>query len=127
MSSVDGSALVVAIAALLVALLLLLLTLRRSRREVRALRRELHGARVRGGRLAESLAPLAADFPVDVAKPDTATVFLGQPVDYIHFDPEEGVTLIEVKSGHSDLSARQRRLKTLIEGGRVAWKTYRVR
>ena len=76
--------------------------------------------------MAESLAPLAADFPVDVDKPDTSMVFLGQPIDYIHFDPEDGITFIEVKTGRSGLSARQRRLRDLVEDGQVSWHTHRV-
>lgn len=95
-------------------------------RSLRRLRSELHGTRVRGGYVAESLAPLIDDFPVDIGKPGCATVFLGQPVDYVHFDPDEGVTFIEVKSGSADLSARQRRFRQLVEEGRVRWETYRV-
>lgn len=95
-------------------------------RNLRRVRRELHGGRVRGGHVAESLAPLMEDFPVEVGKPGTTTLFLGQPIDYVHFDPDEGVTFVEVKSGSADLSARQRRFRELVEAGKVRWKTYRV-
>ncbi len=105
----------------------LLYALGRLARRVRALRSELRGTQVRGGHLAEALAPLIADFPVEVGKEGTTTLFLGQPVDYVHFDPDEGVTFIEVKSGESGLSARQRRPRELVEAGRVRWQTYRVR
>ena len=115
-----------AIAVLLVTIAFLVVALGRTRREIRTLRGQLHGARVRGGHVAESLAPLVEDFPVDVDKPDTATVFLGQPIDYIHFDPEEGITFIEVKTGRSGLSARQRKLRDLVKDGRVTWHTHRM-
>jgi predicted Holliday junction resolvase-like endonuclease len=97
-----------------------------ARRSLARLRFERRGDDVRGGRLAESLAPFAAGFPVDVRKPGTATVFLGQPVDYVHFDPDDGVTFVEIKSGGSQLSPRQKRLRELVEEGRVRWETYRV-
>ena len=110
---------------LLVAALLWALVNRQA--SLRRARRDLHGTRVRGGHVAESLAPLLGDFPVEIGKPGTATLFLGQPVDYLHFDPDEGVTFIEVKSGSAALSARQRRFRELVEEGRVRWETYRVR
>ena len=112
--------------ALVVLLVLLVLAVFNRQRQLRDLRRRFHGSRVRGGYVAEALAPLIDDFPVDVAKEDTATLFLGQPVDYVHFDPEDGITFVEVKSGSSDLSARQRRFRELVEAGEVFWATYRV-
>ena len=113
-----------AVAAILIGLLFA--ALRRTRAEARELRGRLHGERVKGGYVAESLAPLAEEFPVDVGKPGTSTVFLGQPIDYIYFDPEMGVSFIEVKSGRSDLSKRQRQLRDRIDEGRVEWLTHRV-
>jgi predicted Holliday junction resolvase-like endonuclease len=118
--------LVVAVVLLLVSCLALLrrhAALRRSLADLQFARRSED---VRGGRLAESLAPLLDGFPVDVQRPGTATVFLGQPVDYVHFDPDEGVVFVEVKSGVSQLSPRQRRLRELVEDGRVRWETFRV-
>ena len=124
--SSSGPLILVGIAVLLLVVALLLTSLRAAQAENRSLRSRLHGQSVRGGHVAESLAPLLADFPVDVGKPDTATVFLGQPVDYVYFDPEEGVSFVEVKSGRSGLSARQRKLRDLVEDGQVTWHTYRV-
>jgi len=99
----------------------------RIRRKLVFLRTQVHGTRVRGGHLAEVLAPLIEDFPVEVGRPGTATVFLGQPVDYVHFDPDDGVTFIEVKSGDASLSSRQRAFRQLVEAGKVRWETYRVK
>jgi predicted Holliday junction resolvase-like endonuclease len=82
---------------------------------------------VRVGRVLESIAPLLSDFPVEIEKPGTTTQFLGQPIDFIHFDPEEGITFIEVKSGNAKLTESQKKLKKHIEEGRVFWHTYRVR
>ena len=97
-----------------------------ARQRQRSLMRQLHGARVRSGHVAESLAPLLDDFPVEVGKAGTATLFLGQPVDYVHFDPDDGVTFIEIKSGRALLSSRQRRFRELVEAGQVRWCTYRI-
>lgn len=99
---------------------------RRRARLLRDLRSEQHSQRVRGGYVAEALAPLARHFPVEVGKPGTTTVFLGQPIDYLHFDPEEGVSFIEIKSGNAHLSPGQRQLRDRIEEGAVAWHEMRL-
>ena len=111
------------------ALVAVLLTLRlmAQAEELRQLRSALHGERVRGGVSAEALAPLLADLPVDVSAPGTSSVFLGQPIDYVHFDPEHGVTFVEVKSGAAHLSPKQRALRQRVEAGCVYWSEYRVR
>ena len=77
---------------------------------------------MRLGKISETLAPLLDNFPVDVEKVGTATAFIGQPVDYLHFDPEEGITFIEVKSGNSRLSQSQKRIKELVLAGKVFWR-----
>jgi Endonuclease related to archaeal Holliday junction resolvase len=90
-------------------------------------RSETKSAEVRLAKVAEHLAPFLDGFPVDVLKPGTSTVFLGQPVDFIHFDPDEGITFIEVKSGSAKASTKQRQLQSLIESGQIRWKEYRVK
>ena len=82
---------------------------------------------VKTGKIAEMLAPLSDEFPVDIKKDGTSTSFLGQPIDYIHFDPEEGVTFIEVKSGDSVLSESQRAIKKRVKQGKVHWKEVRLK
>ena len=54
---------------------------------------------VRLGHIAETLAPFLDQFDFD---PENC-VFLGKPIDYISFD-DDAVTLIEVKSGKSQLN-----------------------
>jgi predicted Holliday junction resolvase-like endonuclease len=119
-------ALLVAVVVLLAACLVSWRRHAATRRSLAQLRFEQKSGEVRGGHLAESLAPLVDGFPVDVRKPGTATAFLGQPVDYVHFDPDEGVVFVEIKSGGAQLSPRQRRLRELVESGRVRWETFRV-
>jgi len=113
--------------ALLVAVVVFLAwRLAAQRAAVSSLRRELHGTRVRDGYVAEALAPLAEGFPVEIGKAGTTTVFLGQPVDYVHFDPDDGIVFIEIKSGRASLSPLQRRLRDRVESGEVRWETMRV-
>ena len=98
-------------------------TVRRLRVALRLAESRAHGRSVRRGLLGEALAPLLESFPVDVEKPGTTTLFVGQPVDYLHFDPEQGVTFVEIKSGRARLSRKQEQLRALVEAGHVRWQT----
>lgn len=82
---------------------------------------------VRLGKVGEVLVPLLEMFPVDIKKNGSTTVFIGQPIDYIHFDPQSGISFIEVKTGNSRLSATQAKLKEHVESGRVSWLDVRLR
>lgn len=76
------------------------------------------------GGIAEKLAPFLDDFPI---KDDTKELnFLGMPIDYIHFGKEK-VTFVEVKSGNSQLSKKQRDIKKLITGGKVEFIVHRIK
>ena len=76
---------------------------------------------VRTGKITEQIAPFLEDYPLD---PKTAR-FIGEPLDFVHFD-EEKVTFVEVKSGKSQLSTKQRRIRDLIQEGKVEFILYRV-
>tara|TARA_B110000305_G_C19462583_1_gene655592 strand:- start:3061 stop:3651 length:591 start_codon:yes stop_codon:yes gene_type:complete len=76
---------------------------------------------VRLGNIAETLAPFLDQFNFD---PETCT-FLGKPIDYISF-AEEGITIIEVKSGKSQLNSKQRQIRDQIKDGLVSWKEIRI-
>mgnify|MGYP003648612231 CR=1 FL=1 len=61
--------------------------------------------------------------------------FMGQPIDYIIFDWRENkeinladgkIIMLDVKSGKSQLTKKQRRIRDLIQEGRVEWKTIRL-
>tara|TARA_A100001011_G_C14056445_1_gene734205 strand:- start:140 stop:730 length:591 start_codon:yes stop_codon:yes gene_type:complete len=77
---------------------------------------------VRLGHIAETLAPFLDQFDFD---PETCT-FLGKPIDYISFGEEE-ITLIEVKSGNSQLSSKQRQIRDQIKNNKVSWKEIRIK
>ena len=61
--------------------------------------------------------------------------FMGQPIDYIIFDWRENkeinvadgkVIMLDVKSGKSQLTTKQRRIRDLIQAGNVEWRTIRL-
>jgi predicted Holliday junction resolvase-like endonuclease len=76
---------------------------------------------VRTGKITEQISPFLADYPLDSA---TAR-FIGDPIDFVHFDADK-VTFVEVKSGKSQLSKKQRMIRDLIKTGKVEFTIYRV-
>lgn len=78
------------------------------------------------GKITEHLMPYLPGFsynPKDVR-------FIGSPIDLIIFDGlNDGevrkVILVEVKTGASKLSPRERRLRDAVQAGRVEWIEYR--
>tara|TARA_Y100000361_G_scaffold126733_1_gene120842 strand:+ start:11413 stop:12003 length:591 start_codon:yes stop_codon:yes gene_type:complete len=77
---------------------------------------------VRLGHIAETLAPFLDQFEFD---PENCS-FLGKPIDYISFGEDE-ITLIEVKSGNSQLNKKQRKIRDQIKSGLVNWKEIRIK
>jgi predicted Holliday junction resolvase-like endonuclease len=79
------------------------------------------------GKVSEQLVPYLPDFhfnPKDVR-------FLGSPVDLIVFDGLDAgavrrVIFIEVKTGASGLSTRERQVRDAIQAGSVEWTELRV-
>lgn len=76
---------------------------------------------VRLGCIAETLAPFLDQFEFN---PEECT-FLGKPIDYISFGDEE-ITFIEVKSGKSQLNAKQRHIRDQVKSKLVKWKEIRI-
>ncbi len=76
---------------------------------------------VRTGKITEQMSPFLADYPLS---PATAK-FIGDPIDFVHFD-EDKITFVEVKSGKSHLSKRQRQIRDLVKAGKVEFTIYRV-
>ena len=83
---------------------------------------------VLGGQLAEQVAPFLPGFPCN---PGDAR-FIGKPVDFIAFpgltedDKVHEVLLIEVKTGKSALSGREKEIKRAVAEGRVRYIEYRA-
>lgn len=84
---------------------------------------KIKSSEVRLGHIVEKLAPFLEDFPHDPRH----CIFLGQPIDYIAFDPTNGkVTFIEVKSGQSKLSKKQRKIRDAVQNNQVDFEIFRV-
>jgi len=77
---------------------------------------------VRTGKITEQIAPFLEDYP----QPPMTARFLGDPVDFIHFN-EENIVIVEVKSGKSQLSKKQRKIRDMIRDGKVEFEIYRVK
>jgi len=82
---------------------------------------------VTAGKVYEQLAPWLPDFDFN---PKDAR-FLGTPIDFIVFDGlDDGevrrIVFVEVKTGRSDLSLRERRVRDAIREGRVEWVEHRA-
>jgi predicted Holliday junction resolvase-like endonuclease len=77
---------------------------------------------VRLGHIAETLAPFLDQFDFEPEK----CCFLGQPIDYVSFGDDE-ITFIEVKSGNSQLSQKQRHIRDLVKAKLVSWKEVRIK
>jgi predicted Holliday junction resolvase-like endonuclease len=53
--------------------------------------------------------------------------FLGSPVDYVSFCYEtDTITFVEVKTGGAVLNDNQRKVKKMVENGRVKFVTVRL-
>ena len=119
-------------ATVLAAFLLILLIIQtiRLHRDRSALRSDAikRSRSVLGGQLAEQVAPYLPGFPCN---PGDAR-FLGKPVDFIAFpglsedNKVHEVLLIEVKTGKSMLSEREKEIKRAVAEGRVRYIEYRA-
>ena len=79
------------------------------------------------GKVSEQLVPHFPDFEFN---PKDAR-FIGSPVDFIVFDglsdgDVRSVVFVEVKTGRSELSPREKRVRDAVKGGRVEWTELRV-
>ena len=80
------------------------------------------------GQVAEQIAPCLPDFP---ANPSDAR-FIGKPVDFIVFsglsenEKIDEILFVEVKTGKSLLSEREKEVKKAIEKGKVRYVEYRI-
>lgn len=75
------------------------------------------------GNLSEHLIPFLEGCPYDPRN----LKFFGQPIDYISIDFDLGeIVFIEVKSGNSKPSKRQKTIKNIIKAGRVYYAEIRL-
>ena len=77
------------------------------------------------GKVAEHIVPYLPGFDLDPKD----VRFLGTPIDLIAFDglnasEEIEIVFIEVKTGQSSLSSRERAVKKAVEAKRVSWRVF---
>lgn len=83
---------------------------------------------VLGGQFSEQIAPFLPGFPCNPGD----VRFVGKPIDFVAFpgsaegDDIEEIYFIEVKSGQSKLSPREKQIKLAVEQGRVKYLEYRI-
>ncbi len=115
---------------LLVALAILFITLYLlERRDVQRLTQlvseiqsKFHSTAVKHGQQWEHFVPFMDNYPGDREH----SVFLGMPIDYLSFGKDQ-ILFIEVKTGNSSLSERQRQIKELVEQKKVGWREVNYR
>jgi len=74
------------------------------------------------GQVAEKLVPFTELFDHDPQKAS----FLGNPIDFVVFNEDE-IVFIEVKSGNSKLTSKQRKIKKLVESKKVRWEEIKIK
>lgn len=75
------------------------------------------------GNVTENIIPFLKDCPYNPRDMN----FLGQPLDYLIFDLDEGkIVFLEVKTGKSKVTKKQKTIKNLIENGQVFYEEMRV-
>ena len=83
----------------------------------------VHRASVGRGLMAEHFAPFIEIFQRLVWN-IREFKFLGRPIDGIQFEEDE-IIIVEFKTGDSNMSPKQRRIKALIEEGKVRFQEIR--
>ncbi len=90
--------------------------------EVKDLKNRLKSGEVRFGKSWENFLPLMNVFR---KRHDPGNFrFIGSPIDGISFDEDE-IVFIEIKSGKSNLSTRQRNVKRLVKQKKIRWEEYK--
>lgn len=89
---------------------------------IKTLTHQKKSSEVRTGQIAEQVAPFLDGFMYD----SKDIRFLGNPIDFIAFT-ETGVHFIEVKSGGSQLTSKQRAIRDLIQRGDVTFEVFRIK
>ena len=111
-------------------LTLLIIQFFRSQCDKKKLRKDAvkRSKAVINGQVAEQIAPFLPDFP---ANPSDARL-IGKPVDFIVFsglsenEKIDEILFVEVKTGKSLLSEREKEVKKAIEKGNVRYVEYRI-
>jgi predicted Holliday junction resolvase-like endonuclease len=94
-----------------------------EREKNRVLLSQKKSSETRLGQISEHIVPFLDACPYDPKN----LHFLGNPIDYVCFDFDQGsITFLEVKSGNSKPSKRQKTVKNIIKTGRVFYDEIRI-
>lgn len=94
-----------------------------EREKNRTLLSQKKSSETRLGQISEHLVPFLENCRHD----PKAMHFLGNPIDYVVFDFDQGtITFLEVKSGNSKPTKRQKVVKNIIKTGRVFYEEIRI-
>lgn len=103
--------------------------------EMRKQKGRAQSAHTSKGQILEKWAPFVENDNIDEHWRPEDWCFLGQPIDYVVFDwfPNKGenkekgkVVLLDVKAAKSQLTTKQRRIRDLIQDGKVEWREIRL-
>lgn len=89
--------------------------------ELKTIKSEQQSKSVRLGLISENVLPFHSDFKYNVK--DLVPMF--RPIDYVVFSENE-IVFLEIKIGTSQLSDKQKKIRSLIESGRVRFEEHRV-
>jgi len=78
-------------------------------------------AYVKFGKTFEQFAPFTKDF---TQEEKNGLIFLGMPLDGIIFG-EENIKFVEIKTGNAQLSSKQKKIKRMINEGKVEFMEVR--
>lgn len=94
-----------------------------EREKNRSLLSQKKSSETRLGQISEHLVPFLENCTHD----PKSMHFLGNPIDYIVFDFDEPkIVFLEVKSGNSKPSKRQKLVKNIIKSGRIFYEEIRI-
>ena len=102
--------------ALLIAVFLLLKKIQSMEERFQQLVFSKQSQSVKYGKTSEQFLPFAKEFPFSTGN----FRFIGSPIDGIAFDDEK-IVFCEFKAGNAKLSEKQKRIKELVESGKVEW------
>jgi len=94
-----------------------------EREKNRTLLSQKKSSETRLGQISEHLVPFLENCRHD----PKSMHFMGNPIDYVVFDFDQGsITFLEVKSGNSKPTKRQKVVKNIVKTGRVFYEEIRI-
>ena len=98
-------------------------TIEKQLEDINKLISQKKSSEVRLGQISEHFAPFLKDFPYDTKN----IRFLGSPIDLILFDIDNNrIIFIEVKTGKSSQTKKQRQIRDIIKAGNVEYQVMRI-